>query len=270
MKSPVNNNYARSVNFLKVYVVKSVLKLLGLWLVFSLSLLHGQSKIVIESDEFRYTATFDQSRISEGRLRELLFLSPYDFSGSDSQVGNEAVIMGFEERDHTLRKGPVAYSLELCIEREPRYRPCGTRDIVDVNFFENAKINVDRNDRVLAAITRLEVPTELASILQQFQDSMTFYSTMERRRLEYLQTSDLAILSRSVGNLDPLKICGKELGELKGSETIRRRYELSQHEWHNCLNSEWNRVSPMYPRNAWTTFIHAFGISEKYTYKPVD
>ncbi len=250
--------------------VKSVLKLMCALCVFATSLTHGQSQIVIDTDEFYYTATFDSSRISESRLRELLLLSPYDFSSSATRVDHEEIIMGSEEKPSKLRKGPIAYWLEVCIDANPRYRPCGTRDISDTNFFANARINLDRNQEILAALNRLNVPTELKSILQQFRDSMEFYNALESRRLEYLQTGDLGILSHPVANLDPSQICGKELGELKQAATLQRRYELSTHEWHKCLNSEWDRVSPAYPKAAWSSFLRTFGISERYTTKPVD
>jgi hypothetical protein len=169
-----------------------------------------------------------------------------------------------------LEKGPLAHSLEVCVDADPRYRPCGTRNISDANFFAIAQINVNRNEQILAALNRLDVPVELTGILQQFRDSMTFYSTIERRRLEYLQTGDLRVLSQTVASLDPLKTCSKEIEELKNAATLQRRYELSKYKWHNCMNSEWNRVSPAYPREPWASFLRVYGISEQYTYKPVD
>jgi hypothetical protein len=250
--------------------VKSVLKLMWALCVFATSLTYGQSQIVIDTDEFHYTATFDSSRISETRLRELLLLSPYDFSGSATRVDHEEVIIGSEEKASKLRKGPIAYWLEVCIDADPRYRACGTRDISDTNFFANARINLGRNQQILAALNRFNVPSELKGILQQFRDSMGFYDAMESRRLEYLQTGDLGILSRPIANLDPSQICSKEIGELKEAATLQRRYELSRHEWYKCLNSEWDRLSPAYPTAAWSSFLHAFGISERYTNKPVD
>jgi hypothetical protein len=160
--------------------------------------------------------------------------------------------------------------LEECVDADPRYRPCGTRNISDANFFANARINVNRNEQILVALNRLNVPAELRGILQQFRDSMTFYSTIERQRLEYLQTGGLRVLSHPVGSLDPLKTCSKEIEELKETVTLQGRYELSQKKWYNCMNHEWNRVSPAYPREAWANFLSAYGISEQYKYKPVD
>jgi hypothetical protein len=230
----------------------------------------GQSPLVIDTDEFRYTATYDPSRISKSRLRELLLLSPYDFSASGAEVDHETILMGFEEIADKLRKGPLASPLEQCVDTDPHYSRCGRRDISDPNFLRNAQINVDRNEQVLAALSRLNVPAELSSILQQFRDSMTFYSTIERRRLEYLQTGDLQILSQPVVKLDPLKTCKKEIEELRKAPTSQRRYELSHNNWPNCLNLEWDPLSPAYARQAWSSFLRAYGVSEKYTLKDID
>jgi len=250
--------------------LRSAFKLMSALCVFGSILTQGQSQLVIDTDEFSYTATFDPSRISESRFRELLIFSPYDFDVAGSQIDHQQVIIGYEETTDKLKKGPLAYSLESCVDADPRYPPCGTRDISDANFLANAQVNVDRNEQILAALNRLNVPVELRGILQQFRDSMTFYNTIERRRLEYLQTGDLQVLSHTVVTLDPLRICSKEIEELKEAVTLQRRYELSTKEWPNCLNTEWSRVSPAYRRKAWASFLRAYGISEQYTYKPVD
>jgi hypothetical protein len=233
-------------------------------------MVHGKQKMVIDSDEFHYVATFDSARISEARLRDLLIFSPYDLTSTTERVDGQQTIVGYEETADRLRKGPLAYPLEQCVDKDPQYRPCGTRDISDPNFFANAQINLNRNEQILTALHRLNVPAELNSILRQFIDSMTFYSEMESRRLQYLQMGDLKILSLTISNLDPSKICAKEVGKLEEAGTMSERYDLSRREWLNCLNLEWNRVSPAYPKAAWLSFLHAFGISEKYSYKPVD
>jgi hypothetical protein len=226
---------------------------------------------VIDGDEFRYTAIFDPARISKSRLHELLLFSPYpDFGGYGAQIDHHEVTISYEKRQEKVKKELIPDPLELCVNVDPRYRPCGARDISAPNFFTNAQTNVARNDQILSAFNKLDVPTELSIILQQFRESMTFYSTIERRRLEYLRTSDLGALSRPVANIDPSKACSKELGELKEAATFQRRYELARSEWHNCLNSEWRRVSPAYPKEAWATFLRDYGISERYTNKPVD
>ena len=128
---------------------------------------------------------------------------------------------------------------------------------------------MDRNAQALAALNRLNVPTQLKSILQQFRASLSFYSTIERRRLEYLRTGNLQVLSKQIGTIDPSTQCVEELRELKVATTLRQRYDLSRHAWHNCLNSAWQRVEPAYPHEAWQTFLRDYGIAEQFTNKPI-
>ena len=230
----------------------------------------GQSNLVIDTDEYNYEATFDPGRISAARLRELLLFSPYEFGDYGWKIDHQEVSTGSNETPGRLEKSAIATPLELCIDTDPRYRPCGKRDISDPNFFANAEVNVGRNEQALVALNRLNVPTQLGSILQQFRDSLSFYSTIDRRRLEYLRTGNLRVLSRQIGAIDPSTQCIEEIRELNVATTLRRRYELSRYAWHNCLNSAWQKVRPAYPQEAWRAFLHDYGIAEQFTNKPID
>ena len=249
--------------------MKPSTKFLALLLVFPSLLTHGQSQLVIDTDEFVYTAAFDQSRISKNDLRALLAFSPYDMDPS-VEIKGQRVSIGFSQSPQKLQKGLIADSLEVCIDGDPAYLICGTRDISDPNFFANAEINVGRNDRVLAALDTLDVPAELGIVLRQFRDSMNFSSTLEHRRLEYLRSEDWKVLAQPVAGLDPLTLCGKEIEALKAAATVEKRYEVSRLGWHKCVNSEWNRLEPAYPMEAWKSFVRAYGIVEQYTPKSID
>lgn len=271
MKLRLGSNFKRRGMADDAYLydcVKYFLKL-GALCIFATLLARSQSRLVIDSDEFRYTANFHQSRISEGRLRELLLFSPYSLD-TYTKIDQEHVIVGYEETHDSLKKSLLAYSLESCIDSDPRYSLCGSRDISDPNFLSNAHINVDRNDQILVALDRMNIPPELEKIAQQYRDSMIYSSTIERRRLKYLQTGNLQVLSQKVVSLDPLITCSKEIAELKNALTLQRQYESSRNGWPNCMIQEWNRISPAYPREAWARFLRNYGISEQYTYKPVD
>jgi hypothetical protein len=250
--------------------VKSVLGFMLAVCVFTWGSAFGQSNLVIDTDEYHYVATFDPSRISAARLRELLLFSPYEFGVYGWKIDQHEVRTGSNDAPGRLEKSAIATPLELCIDGDPQYRPCRKRDVSDRNFFANARVNVDRNAQALAALNRLNVPTQLKSILQQFRASLSFYSTIERRRLEYLRTGNLQVLSKQIGTIDPSTQCVEELRELKVATTLRQRYDLSRHAWHNCLNSAWQRVEPAYPHEAWQTFLRDYGIAEQFTNKPID
>ncbi len=229
----------------------------------------GQSsRLVIDTDECRYVAKFDPARISETRLRELLLFSPYYF-GLTWRVDGQQMLIGFHQSPARLDKSLFADSLELCSSNDPRYRACGSKDVSDANFFTNAEINVERNEQMLTVLSKVDVPAELHIVWEQFRKSLAFYSTIERRRLEYLRTGDIRVLSMRVAELDPLKECAEEMEELQMATTARARYDLSRHEWHNCLNAAWLRKSPPYPRQAWSEFLRAYGITEKFADKDV-
>jgi hypothetical protein len=231
----------------------------------------ASKQLVIDTDESHYLATYDPNRISEARLKELLVLSPYLELGQDLwKIDGTEMLIGGQQSPGFLEKSPIPISLEQCIANDPRYRPCGKRNISDPNFFANAEVNVRNNEQALAALNRLEVPAELRPILQHFQDAMAFHVTLEERRLQYLRTGDLQVLSTPIGVIDPPKRCVQQLNELQLATTLTRRYQLSRYSWHKCLNNAWLRASPGYPIKAWHGFLSAFGITERFTVKSVD
>jgi hypothetical protein len=228
------------------------------------------SNLVLDNDEYRYTATFNSDRISAERLRELLLFSPYEFGTEGWEIARQRISATLSETPGRIEKGVIALPLELCIVDDSRYRPCGSRDISDPNFMSNAEINIGLNDQAMAALEQFAVPAELTSVLQQFRDSLAFYSMVERRRLEYLRTGNLGVLSTRIGAIDPSVQCVAEIKELEGVATLSQSYKLSLYGWQSCLNSAWHRVSPEYPHQAWRSFLHAYGITEHFANKAVD
>jgi hypothetical protein len=226
-------------------------------------------QLSIETDEYRYSANFDPSRISESRLRELLLLSPYNFD-SPWKVGNVEVETSFEESPSRLVKDAYVVPLESCASNQSEYLPCGSRDILDKNFLRNAAANVGKNKAALEALNAMEVPKELESILTQFRHSLEFYSILEERRLEFLRDGDITALSKPIGQFDPSALCPKTLGKIEAATGAESRYKRSTYEWHNCLNSAWQRIEPEYPREDWRAFLKAYGVKERFTLKPVD
>lgn len=226
--------------------------------------------LVIDTDEYHYIATFNSDRISAVRFRELLLFSPYEFGVEGWEVAGQRISAILEETPSRIEKNAIALSLDVCIGNDSRYRVCGSRDLSDPNFIANAEVNVGLNQQAMAALDELAVPAELSSIVQQFRDSLAFYSTVEQRRLEYLRSGDPQVLSAPIGAIDPSTECAAEIKRLETAVTPSQRYELSLYGWQNCLNSAWNRISPEYPQQAWRNFLLAYGVSEHFTNKGVD
>ncbi len=226
-------------------------------------------QLVLDSDEYHYTATFDPKLISKERLRELLIFSPYDLY-TNWKIRGAEVDVSFEQTPNQLKIGLLPLTLEVCIDGKPIYSVCGSRDLSDPNFFRNAEVNLRRNSESLAALDELDVPFELSSIAQQFRDSLRFFSTVEQRRMEYLRTGNVDILAKPVENIDPSAECEKELNSLRAANTPQERHHLSIFAWYNCVNSAWQQSSPAYPEDAWQSFVKDFGIREEFRPKAVD
>ena len=145
-------------------------------------------------------------RITEHRLRDLLIFSPYNMGGMWKLDHQQGTIV-WSKMPAGLEKGIAANALELCVDGNPRYRPCGTRDIDDPNFFANAEKNVTMNEESWSALNRITVPNELQRILKQYHDSLSFYNSLEARRLKYLQTAFTAVLSEPISGIDPSREC---------------------------------------------------------------
>lgn len=251
--------------------LKSALRIGAVLCVLTLGVAFGQSdNLVIDNDDYHYTARFNSDRISRGRLRELLLFSPYDFGAEGWEVAHQKINATRSEAPGRIEKGAIALSIELCIDHDSRYQACGSRDISDPNFIANAEVNVGLNEQAMAALDQFTVPVELESVLQQFREDLAFYSMVERLRLEYLRTGNIGTLSTRIGTIDPSVSCAAEIKELEGAATLPQRYKLSLYGWQNCLNSAWQRVSPVYPRLAWRSFLDDYGITEHFTYKAVD
>jgi len=227
-------------------------------------------KVVLDRDDYHYEATFNPNQISEVRLRELLPFSPYMGVGDGWNLNGIPLEIGFEETPELHEKSLLASSLELCLTGDPRYASCGTRTISDPNFFRNAQANVERNLKALAAVDRLQVPVELNPILKHYRESLAFYSTLQQRRLEYLRTGDVQVLSMPIGSIDLPKLCAPELKNLELATTLQQRYAMSYGPWHKCANREWHRKLRGYPTEAWRRFLDAYGIRERFTVKSID
>ena len=226
-------------------------------------------QLVLDSDEYHYTATFDPKLISKERLRELLIFSPYDLFTTWKLRGAELDV-SFDQTPSQLKKGLLPFTLEVCIEGNPIYSICGSRDLADPNFFHNAEINLRRNGQSLTALNELDVPPELSRVAQQFRDSLDFFSTVEQRRMEYLRTGNVDVLAMPIGDIDPSIRCEKELSSLRAANTPQSRHHVSMHDWYNCVNSAWQQSSPVYPDDAWRSFVKNFGIREEFKPKAID
>jgi hypothetical protein len=250
--------------------VKTGSRIATLILFFAPAVASGQVKqIVLDSDEYHYTATFDPRRISEDRLRELLAFSPYDLSPV-AIVAHQEIDLVFEQKPGRLYKAAYPLVLEMCISGDRNYQPCGSRGISDPNFFSNAEINLNRNESAMAALDGLDVPVELLRIVGEYRRSLHFYSTLQQKRMAYLREGNVDELAQSVEGIDPSVTCAAEIAALKAADTPEQGYYLSNYHWYNCLSSAWSRKSPAYPIGDWQLFLKDYGIREEFMNRAID
>lgn len=74
----------------------------------------------------------------------------------------------------------------------------------------------------------------------------------------------------------PYRVLWREEYSAKIQEALKVALESANSVQLKRNSRDWQRVElrtmcqPAYPKAAWLSFLRAFGISEKYTYKPVD
>ena len=186
------------------------------------------------------TFSFDTDRISESDLLRLAALHP-------EAVGDEAVF------------------LELCVEGDPAYLPCGSRGLDAPNFLANARTNVIRLEEQLSRLEALakSVPKELKPLAEHRLRGKRASAALEKTRLEYLRSWDAALLRRPVLGVDPKTAAAAALKAVDAAAGPAERYKLVQHVWHNAMTEALAKTQGEPPKGAWAEFARLHGIEER-------
>jgi hypothetical protein len=193
--------------------------------------LHGQ-----------YVLNVDTARLSEGELRELVVLSPH-MSGWTSQA--------------------VVPRLELCVANDRAYLDCDARTPTTPAFFWNARANVTKGVKTIAALDALRYPRELESVVSYLKRSLAFSLWLEETRLAYYESWDEQVLARPYGSVEPARVCRAALQTVAGAATKDDKHQRTAQDWHNCVNTAVRRDLGSYPAPAWHAFLVAYGIRER-------
>ena len=193
--------------------------------------LHGQ-----------YILTLDPARLSEGELRELVVLSPH-LSGWTSQA--------------------VVPRLELCVADDPVYQDCDARAPTAPAFCWNARANITKGMRTIAALQTLRHPRELDAVVTYLKRSLAFSLWLEETRLAYYESWDVTVLARPYGGVDPARQCSAALQAVAAAVSKDDKHHRTAQEWHNCVNAAVRRDLGPYPAPAWQAFLVAYGIRER-------
>jgi len=201
----------------------------------------GQSarqELRIQLPAASYVVRFDPAKISAERLRGLVELSPY--AGDNFEVPEW---------------------LELCVEGDPEYKPCGTRAPGAKYFYDNAEVNLRKIARRIKWLETTRFPEELVPVVKHFLGVQRLSLEIQTRRLNYFRTGDARLFATPFSDFDPRQECRTEVDgvlRLVGSR------EDALREWSNCANSIGRDKIGRYPKDAWEGFLRRYDIQEEY------
>lgn len=189
--------------------------------------------VEIGAEEIRYT--YDPLKLKPYLLRDLLQVSPFS--------------------------SHMPPSLELCVDGDADYLPCGDRALGAENFLSNADVNIRRGQEVLSALDRLNVPSSLLPPLRYYRRGVVFWLCLERARLAYYR-GDGDALRAKCDAVDPSARCSSWIAQASVARSNGDRDQLAKCGWHNCMNDAFHEGYGEYPRDAWRAFLEEFSIQE--------
>jgi hypothetical protein len=222
-----------------------------------------------KTDDAKYTLTFDSSRISESRMRELVILSPFIVDYTDANPTKDFWAVG-SIKGSVVDKKLLALPLEQCLQGDPAYRDCANNYISSPNFLRNAEINLERTGRGLARLQRLDYPKELQPAVQFLLDGLALSLWIEETRFKYYSTWDESILKQAHDGIDPVQICPEAFQKLEATSSKDEKYRIVRFVWANCMIKAIDHQLDSYPINSWDDFRKSYGITEHYEQKGPD
>jgi hypothetical protein len=192
---------------------------------------------VVEAElaEIRYS--YDPSKLLPYRFTDLVGISP---------VGGQNL---------------MPPQLELCIDNDADYLPCGDRTLSSPNFLRNADVNLRKGRDILSRLERLNVPPSLTPALQFYRRGASFWLCLERARLAYYR-GERDALRTQCDTVDASARCPDSLVRARAAQTPAARADVATYSWHNCMNSAFHEVLGMYPLESWAAFLKEFDIEE--------
>lgn len=196
-----------------------------------------------------YILTLDPARLSEGEMRQLVVLSPH-LSGWTSLA--------------------VVPRLETCVAGDPAYLDCDARAPTSAAFLLNARANVAKGARALAALRALRHPRELSPVAAYLTRSLAFSLWLEETRLAYYESWDDRLLARAYEGVEPARACAVNLQALATARSKDDKHAVASLGWHNCVNNAVRRSLGPYPLAAWEAFLATYGIRERHVERGPD
>jgi hypothetical protein len=149
------------------------------------------------------------------------------------------------------------------VSDDAAYLDCEARTPVSPAFFWNARANLTKGLRTMAALDALRYPHELDPVVAYLKRSLAFSLWLEETRLAYYESWNEAVLARSYAGVQPALECAAALRAVATATSPEDKHHRVAQDWHNCVNSAVRRDLGSYPAPAWQAFLVAYGIRER-------
>jgi hypothetical protein len=238
---------------------------IGLLILVGPSFLQAQSETLV----FRvqgpgaqaYSIAFETNRITKREMEQLAWLAPrfpVELRGPFQSAQSD-------EKEKVF----VAPSLELCVDGDPSYAPCGTRDLSDPNFFRNAEVNLEKGRREILLLSTMAHPNQLDPVVRYLRENLKLSLWLEETRIDFYKTWNVRVLERRYSRFDPTAGCAAVLRAFRGASKDQA-YKLARYDWHNCMLQYVSTTFGHYPIKAWRRFLDDYGIRESYRIEAVE
>lgn len=215
------------------------------------------------------SVSFDQAKISEAKLRQLILLSPVIVSYFNDLPARDFSAAGSRQGD-IVDKSFLALPLELCIASDPAYSHCEENNIGGPNFLRNAKVNLEKGRGGLKWLQNLDYPKELQPVVKFLLDGLAHSLWIEETRFKYYSTWNESVLKGPHDGIDPVQLCPETFRKLKTAGSKEENYSIIRIDWANCFVKAIHRQLGSYPVQSWNAFLQTYGITEHYEQKSPD
>lgn len=164
----------------------------------------------------------------------------------------------------------VVPGLSLCVEGQPGYKPCGTRDIYAENYFDNAAYNLELVKERLAYLDGLKEFPELQPLVDYFRSSLRFGLWMYQRLVAYHRSWNPFQLEHDYEVLPVVNETKDILDTLKKTTDTDSRWRLSIYEWAKVANGLYRDQEGPIPKDVWMRFLEEQKIVESVVLEEFD
>jgi hypothetical protein len=124
----------------------------------------------------------------------------------------------------------------------------------------------DRQSKFRKHISKMDeshYPEELKDIFAYLKRRQSFWLWLDTQELAFFETGDIDLLQTPFEQIDPNSNCAAVLEGIRHAKDRNAAWHLACYDWHTCMIKAGEvRIGP-YPRDAWSSFLTAYGIRER-------